>query len=160
VRATIFITFEGIDHPVPIQLRAGIEVDNSLLPELHHPASMMSYVASEFETREGMLHYDGYDVPLDAMAGGPGPYRIKRLEIEQTVGVPGALVVAGATALVRAEPRATASSCSSAARCRPRSANGCAARASTRAAARPPTRRRSPRRCGPAAASSPAPRPR
>jgi DNA-binding NtrC family response regulator/HAMP domain-containing protein len=104
VRAAIHVVLDGVDHPVRTQLRAGIEIDNALLPELRHPAWMKSIVASWFETRDGTLHYDGLELPLEENVGTPGPYRIRRIEIEQPQGVPGALVIVGATAVVRAEP--------------------------------------------------------
>jgi DNA-binding NtrC family response regulator len=104
VRAVIHVSLDGVDHELPIQLRSGREIDNALLPEPRHPNWMTSIVASEFETREGTLHYDGYELPLNDIVSTPAPYRIRRVEIEQPQGVSGALVVAGATAVVRAEP--------------------------------------------------------
>jgi DNA-binding NtrC family response regulator/GGDEF domain-containing protein len=104
VRAWVLITYDGNPVVQRIPIRAGIEVDDALLPELHHPASMTSFLASELETRQGTLHYDGLDLPLESATDGKGPYRIRRIELEQPAEVKGALIVAGATALVRSEP--------------------------------------------------------
>jgi DNA-binding NtrC family response regulator len=103
-RAVVLVTYDGNPVVQRIPIRAGIEIDDSLLPEPHHPVSMASFLASELETRQGTLHYDGFDLPLESASDGPGLYRIRRIEIEQPAEVKGALIIAGATAMVRAEP--------------------------------------------------------
>jgi len=106
VRATLLVTIDGRDEPLAFPLRAGLEIDDAELYERQHPASMTSFLASTFETRQGLLplHYDGYEIPLPAPPAGTGPVRVRRIEIEQPAGSRGALWVAGITALVRDQP--------------------------------------------------------
>jgi DNA-binding NtrC family response regulator len=103
VRATMLVTLEGRDDPLAFPLRAGLEIDDAELYERQHPASMTSFLASTFETRQGLLplHYDGYELPL---GGGATPVRVKRIEVEQPPESRGSFVVAGITALVRDQP--------------------------------------------------------
>jgi DNA-binding NtrC family response regulator len=102
VRAWVVVTIEGEAEPRRIPLRAGLEIDDAQLYEPQHPASMTSFLASTFETRQGLLHYDGFELPLPASAGGE-PLRVTRVEIEQPAESRGALVIAGMSALVRDE---------------------------------------------------------
>jgi DNA-binding NtrC family response regulator len=107
VRARVFVTLEGREKPLEFPLRAGLEIDDSQIDELQHPASMTSFLASTYETRQGLQHYehyDGYELPLPAVAAGAPPLRVRKIEIEQPSDARGALIVAGATALVRDEP--------------------------------------------------------
>jgi DNA-binding NtrC family response regulator/HAMP domain-containing protein len=103
VRAWFLVALEGQAEPLRIPLRAGLEIDDAQLYEPQHPASMTSFLAATFETRQGLLHYDGFELPLPAAAGG-APLRIARVELEQPPESRGALVVAGMSALVHDQP--------------------------------------------------------
>jgi len=104
VRARVLVTIEGRDAPLEFPLRAGLEIDDSLLYEQQHPASMASFLASTYESRQGLQHYDGYELPLPPVAPGAPPLRVRRIEVEQPPDARDALVVAGVTALVRDQP--------------------------------------------------------
>ncbi|MSR46075.1 MAG: hypothetical protein EXS13_03250 [Planctomycetes bacterium] len=103
VRAWVLVTLDGDAEPLRFPLRAGLEIDDAQLYEPQHPASMTSFLASTFETRQGLLHYDGYELPLPAPAGG-APLRVAKVEIEQPSASRGALVIAGMSALVLDQP--------------------------------------------------------
>ncbi|MBM4015163.1 MAG: hypothetical protein FJ293_09410 [Planctomycetes bacterium] len=102
VRAWVAVSIEGEAEPRRIPLRAGLEIDDAQLYEPQHPASMTSFLASTFETRQGLLHYDGFELPLPPPAGRDS-LRVTRVEIEQPPESRGALVIAGMSALVRDE---------------------------------------------------------
>jgi DNA-binding NtrC family response regulator/predicted ArsR family transcriptional regulator len=105
VRAKLLVTLEGRAEPLEFPLRAGLEIDDAqLYGEPQHPASMTSFLASSFEWRQDRLHYDGYELKLAEAVGAPGPFKVKRVELEQPAGARGAFDVAGLTALVRDEP--------------------------------------------------------
>ncbi|MBL8841404.1 MAG: sigma 54-interacting transcriptional regulator [Planctomycetes bacterium] len=104
VRAWVLVTVEGEAEPRRIPLRAGLEIDDAQLYEPQHPASMTSFLATTFETRQGLLHYDGYELPLAPADRAAPPLRVAKVEIEQPAESRGALIVAGMSALVQDEP--------------------------------------------------------